>query len=413
MKRFIVCFDGTWQQLRQPTPTNIAIIARSIAHTAHGANGEPIPQIVIYSKGVGSNTDALGKEGFVGAFQNYLNRMAGGIFGEGLEDELVETYLRLAFNYEADDEIYVFGFSRGAFMARSFTGLINCSGIISRMHAEEAWDAFKLYRTPAPPNATEEVHRAHLEAQRSFRMQYGKGRRAPDGTRIKTDEVPQIKYLGIFDTVGQRGMPSALGPLSRMLNKRYGFHSLNICPNVLSARHAVAIDERRLGFPPTLWEGIAEANAAACQRPGADPSHQYYQQRWFVGTHGDVGGGEGSTLSAAPLKWIAEGARNAGLRFYATHGSDESPLDKYLRECGLSFDGRISRPKFWDSLSPMNYPLAARRIWRDRAKPTPDDLQQLVDDTVVKRAADRDIKPRYQPAPLKPFRSALKDLEQR
>ncbi|HVZ99225.1 MAG TPA: DUF2235 domain-containing protein [Caulobacterales bacterium] len=411
MKRFVICFDGTWQQLRQPRPTNIAILARSIAHTAHGPNGEPIPQIVIYSKGVGANTDALGQEGFIGAFQNWLNRMLGGIFGEGLEDELVETYLRLAFNYEADDEIYVFGFSRGAFMARSFTGLINAAGIISRVHAEQAWEAFRLYRTPPPPDAPDEVRRAHLEEERRFRLQYGKGRRAADGSRIKTDEVPNINYLGIFDTVGQRGMPTALGAISRMFNKRYGFHSLNICPNVLSARHAVAIDERRLGFPPTLWDGVAEANAAARKRAGADPNGHYYAQRWFIGTHGDVGGGEGSTLSAAPLKWIAEGARNAGLRFYAKHGDDESPLDVYLRECGLSFDGKISRPKFWDSLSPMNYPLSARRIWRDRVKPTREDLQQLVDEGALKRAADAHIKPRYRPASLKPFRPALRDLD--
>ena len=132
MKRFVICFDGTWQQLRQSKPTNIAIIARSIAHTNTLEDGTQIPQIVIYSQGVGSNTDALGKDGFVDGVTEWLNKMLGGVFGEGVEDNLVETYLRLAFNYEAGDEIYVFGFSRGAFCARSFAGLISSAGMRKR-----------------------------------------------------------------------------------------------------------------------------------------------------------------------------------------------------------------------------------------------------------------------------------------
>ena len=138
LKRFVVCFDGTWQKLRQPRPTNIAIIARSVAHTDTQADGSKVPQIVLYSQGVGSNVDALGKDGFLDGFSEGLNRVLGGVFGEGLEDAIVETYLRLAFNYEDGDEIYVFGFSRGAFCARSFAGLVGCAGIVSRMHAEKA-----------------------------------------------------------------------------------------------------------------------------------------------------------------------------------------------------------------------------------------------------------------------------------
>ena len=104
MKRFIICFDGTWQKLRQDKPTNIAIIARSVAHTNTLEDGTQIPQIVIYSQGVGSNIDALGKDGFVDGMTEWLNKMLGGVFGEGVEANIVETYLRLAFNYEAGDE---------------------------------------------------------------------------------------------------------------------------------------------------------------------------------------------------------------------------------------------------------------------------------------------------------------------
>lgn len=407
MKRLVICFDGTWQKLRQPKPTNIALIARSVAHTHTLPDGGRIPQIVIYSQGVGSNTDALGKAGFMDGVTEGLNKILGGVFGDGLEDNIVDTYLRLAFNYEAGDEIYIFGFSRGAFCARSFAGLIGAAGIVSRLHAERAWDAFRLYRTRPSAKATQIEKDDYERSRRDFRLRYGKGLRAADGTRVQSDAPPTIAYLGIFETVGQRGMPSALGGFARSFNRQFGFHDMSIGENVLAARHAVAIDERRLGFPPTLWEGVEEAN----RRAHCDPLRRHYQQRWFVGTHGDVGGGEGSALSAAPLKWITEGAAECGLRFYGTYGSDESPVDKALREAGLCFDGRISRPRFWDSLSPMNYPIYSRRIWRSKqrkAMPSPDFAADVLDPTVARRATARKL--RYRPSPLKPFRPVLGTL---
>jgi uncharacterized protein (DUF2235 family) len=406
MKRFVICFDGTWQSVRQSKPTNIAIIARSVSHTHTLDDGTKIPQIVLYSQGVGTNTDALGADGFMDGFSEWLNKMMGGVFGAGLEDAIVDTYLRLAFNYEEGDEIYIFGFSRGAFCARSFAGLLGCSGIVSRTHAERAWDAFRLYRNRPGPRAKQSEKDAYAGARRDFLLMYGKGTRAADGTRVKSEEVPKVNYLGIFDTVGQRGMPSALGGFARSVNKRFGFHDMLVGSNVLAARHAVAIDERRIGFPPTLWEGVEDAN----KRPHCKPGRINYQQRWFVGTHGDIGGGEGSPLSAAPLKWVAEGAAEAGLRFYGTYGEDESPLAKAVREAGLVFNGRISRPKFWDSLSPMNYPFASRRIWAAKAKkerPSEAFAADVLDPTVLQRVRAKDIRPRYQPGPLKPFRSVL------
>lgn len=408
MKRFVICFDGTWQKLRQDNLTNIGLIARSVAHTNTTETGV-IPQIVIYSQGVGANTAALNKAGFLGGASRTFNRLAGGVFGEGLEDLLVDTYLRLAFNYEHGDEIYIFGFSRGAFAARSLTGLINCSGIVSRVHADQAWEAFRLYRIALPDDASEAQKQEYEDAKKQFRKLYGKGRRAEDGTRIASEEPPPITYLGVFETVGQRGMPDAFGWISDLLNRRYGFHDVRICPNVQAARHAVAIDERRLGFPPTLWEHLDEANAAARARPGADPNRLYYEQRWFVGSHGDVGGGNGSPLSAAPLKWIAEGAAACGLRFYAKYGEDQSPLDKALQEAGLSFDAPITRPSFWKSLSPMNYPIYARRIWRDKSPPSRADIDTHLDATVAQRALAPHVRPRYAPSALRPFRKALKD----
>lgn len=413
MKRIIVCLDGTWQKLRQDDLTNIGVIARSVAHTHTTDSGGKIPQMVIYNQGVGANIAALGKASFLGKTSRTINKLAGGIFGEGLEDLIVDTYLRIAFNYEHGDEIYLFGFSRGAFAARSLAGMISCSGIVSRMHAEQAWEAFRLYRTALPKNASDAERTELDEARRHFRMVFGKGLRAADGTRMQNEEPPPITYLGIFDTVGQRGVPDAFGWLSDLLNRRYGFHNLRICPNIRAARHAVAIDEPRLGFPPTLWEGLEEANEAARRRPDADPNRTYFEQRWFVGAHGDVGGGNGSALSAMPLKWVTEGAAACGLRFYATYGTDESPLHRTLREAGLKFDAPITRPSFWKSFSPINYPVYSRRIWRGKTPPTVADLERHLDLSVAQRALAEHLRPRYRPSALKPFRKALQAFADR
>lgn len=413
MKRIIVCMDGTWQSLSQDKLTNIGLISRSIAHkeTVRNEKGdvEYIHQTVIYTHGVGSNIGALAKRGFFGEVMARFNRLAGGVFGEGLEDGIVDAYLRLAFNYEEGDEIYIFGFSRGAFAARRLAGLINTSGIVSRRHVDKAWMAYRLYHNAPGAGASEEKLRAHEEEARQFRRLYGKGGRNPDGTRVERDEPPPITFLGVFDTVIQRGLADLLATATPWGRRRYQFRNLEVCPNVLSARHAVAVDESRMAFPPTLWEGLDEANERARRRPGADQTRDYFQQRWFVGTHGDVGGGVGSKLSALTLKWMAEGAAAMGLRFYATYGDDRSPMDEALQEAGLAFDAPISRPPFWKMFTPINLPAPPRRIWRDKRQPTAQDLRAHLDQTVLQRAAADHVRPRYNPAPLRPFRKALRE----
>src|SRR3990167_1487941 len=168
MKRIIICMDGTWQTLNQAKLTNIAIIARSVAHQDIRPDGTRIHQQVIYSEGVGSTVGALEKSGFFGGLIYRTTRLFGGAFGEGLEDIIVETYLRLAFAYEEGDEIYIFGFSRGAFAARRLAGFINTAGIVSRRHAEKAREGFRLYYRAPRDDAPEADKLAHAEQARPF-----------------------------------------------------------------------------------------------------------------------------------------------------------------------------------------------------------------------------------------------------
>lgn len=400
MKRIIVCMDGTWQSLHQPNLTNIGIIARSIAHKETREDGSIVHQTVIYTRGVGSSMGALAQRSFVEEASYAFNRLAGGAFGQGLEDGILDTYLRLAFDYEAGDEIFIFGFSRGAFAARRLAGMINTAGIVSRRHTDKARDGFRIYYSTPRDDACDEDKKKHAEEAAEFRRLYGKGERNDDGTRRQSSDVPPIKYLGVFDTVGQRGLGEVLASMTPWTEKRrYTFVNNRMCRNVEKARHAVAIDEARIGFPCLLWDDLDDANRRAGRRA--------FEQRWFIGSHGDIGGGGSAKLSAAALKWISEGAVAAGLRFYATYGEDESPLTAALRQAG--YDAPISRPRLSKAWQPINYPFRARRIWAGKEKPTRTEAEMLLDETVFQRASADDYRPRYRPGPLKPFRPAFKE----
>lgn len=415
MKRIVVCMDGTWQSLRQDKPTNIALIARSVAHkqTVKGDDGQErhIHQTVIYTQGVGSNVGALPGRSFYSEMMSRFNKLAGGMFGAGLEDGILDAYMRLSFNYEEGDEIYIFGFSRGAFAARRLAGLINTSGILSRRHVDKAWEAYTLYHNAPSKRATDGSREEHERAARQFRELYGKGGRNPDGTRTKIGEPPTITFLGVFDTVVQRGMGDIIASMTPWGRRRYEFKNYLVCPNVLGARHAVAVDEARMAFPPTLWEKLDETGARVRARPGMDQSRTYHQQRWFIGTHGDIGGGENSKLSALTLKWMAEGAAAMGLRFYGSYGDDHSPMAAALKEAELAFDAPISRPAWWKQLlMPIHYALRARRIWAGKHAPAAQDVDIYLDGSVLQRVAADHVRPRYNPAPLRPFRKVFKEL---
>lgn len=392
MKRIAICMDGTWQKLRQDRPTNINIISRSVS--LHVGD---MQQIVIYTPGVGSTLDALqGNQSGISGFAASLGSFVGGVFGDGLEDAILDTYLRLAFNYEPGDQIYIFGFSRGAFSARSLAALIGKCGILSRRFADKAGEAFELYR--------DHDIRADSGAAVEFRTAYGKQLGNAIGAD-RRDYRPEIAYLGIFDTVGQRGLPSALGPLSDWGNKRYAFHDLDLGAHVKSARHALAIDERRSAFPPTLWTNLDLLNARSLENGGPADA---YQQRWFVGAHGDVGGGNPSTLSSFPLAWIVEGAEGAGLGFDRT---PFGPLTQAQQPLYLDPAQPITRAPFPKNLSPINWSGRWRKI-TDSQEPVPRNLAaQTLHDSVALRTVAPSLRKRpYKPPPLKPYIPALQEI---
>ncbi|MFN3227868.1 MAG: DUF2235 domain-containing protein, partial [Hyphomicrobiales bacterium] len=244
MKRLVFCFDGTWNRLDAAHPTNVVLTAQSVAPL----DRDGTTQAVFYDEGVGT-----------GRFET----LRGGAFGRGLVRNLEDGYRFLVFNYEPGDEIYVFGFSRGAYTARSFVGLLATVGVLIRHEAKDIGTSIEAYkqldRQRVSPGYAEQLRaeRSPLvvvnEEDRAWRIQNGYAEAA-------SLPLLNIAYLGVWDTVGSLGIPSSL-TFSPLFNKRHRFHDTSLSAMVARARHAVAIDERRTTFEPTLWDNIDDLNS--------------------------------------------------------------------------------------------------------------------------------------------------------
>jgi uncharacterized protein (DUF2235 family) len=302
MKRIAIFCDGTWNRSDADFPTNVVLLSQA----ARLRDDAGTVQQVIYQPGVGTGRGATG-------VARWLDRTAGGAFGLGLNLNLEEAYRALVFAYEPGDEIYLFGFSRGAFTARSLAGFVRTVGLPPRAHVARIPKALDRYRSRMPS-----THPAH-ERSFEFRLDYAPGvvtsREEAEWRAVKghpPGHLLEIAYMGVWDTVGSLGVPAHLSFLASVFNGPHRFHDAALSRSVRSARHAVAVDERRRTFEPTLWDNLASLNG---EDTGAA---RRYRQEWFPGTHGSVGGGGDITgLSDAAAVWIAEGAMAQGLAFDA------------------------------------------------------------------------------------------------
>ena len=320
MKNIAILCDGTWQDLGQPIPTNVAKLARTIEpRSADGAI-----QVVYYDDGVGVGHGVL----------DAATHLIGGAFGQGLDYKIGRAYEFLCLNYEPGDRIFIFGFSRGAYTARSLAGLVRWAWILKRENVSEIGAATALYRS-RPPHGSVKARADAFEAQAAqFRAGYCHPAEAFIDDMVYDPKDPGslapgpgcawIQYVGVWDTVGALGVPTNL-PFANLLDAQYAFHDASLSRFVRSGRHAVAIDEKRHTFQPALWDNIAAQNTHA----GADGltyDARPYQQCWFPGHHGSVGGGsDDGGLALIPMLWVAEGAMRAGLSLAC------SELDEYAR----------------------------------------------------------------------------------
>lgn len=310
MKRIAIFCDGTWNQADAKYPTNVVKLAQALAPT--GADG--VTQQAIYIPGVGT-----GQGG--GRLGKLIDKLGGGAFGWGVQDKIVEAYQALVFSHTPGDKIYIFGFSRGAYTARSLAALLRSSAMPPSSRLEMLPDAVQHYRSHSKsrgPDGAEGL--AFRHAMNPALVTSATEAQWRSDNNLAPGVMLDIAYLGIWDTVGALGVPKFGGGIAKYFNKQYEFHNTDLSSSVGAARHAVAIDERRRTFPPTLWKNLAALNAAS--GGGA-----HYQQCWYPGVHGAVGGGgDVVALSNDPLLWIAEGANRAGLGF------DQLQLDAFARD---------------------------------------------------------------------------------
>jgi uncharacterized protein (DUF2235 family) len=289
MIRNIILLDGTWNTPRDFTSICKKSWDEKVAERLippKGADG--VEQNVRYFSGVGA-------EGF---------KIVGGAAGLGLRTIVQDAYNWVVDNYRDDQELYIYGFSRGAYAARALAGLIGDCGI--RKTRDKSIFG---------------IARANRSAKKASRLSA-----PPNGPDVQANN--RIKLLGVFDTVGSYGVPagfSGLAPLGRYVTLAVfgGFEDTQLGPHVDHALHAIGVDERRRPFTPTFWT----------VKKG-DPLPSNIEQNWFPGVHCNVGGGYPEAgLSDIALIWmIARTQALTGLSF------DEAAIKRALKP---NIDGNI------------------------------------------------------------------------
>ncbi|MCX6251016.1 MAG: DUF2235 domain-containing protein [Bacteroidetes bacterium] len=273
MKRISIFCDGTWntpdkEEDGKYCQTNVVKMANALRPVS--LDGKE--QLLYYDTGIG--TDG-----------SWLDKVFDGATGTGISEKILQAYRFIINNYEKGDELFFFGFSRGAFTVRSLSGLIRNSGILKVENSDKVARAYAIYRSRRT-----QYHPREIEST-LFRKTYA------------VEETTRIKFIGVWDTVGALGNPLFLNGI---VSRRNQFHDTDLSSRVSNAYHALAIDEKRKDFQATLWH----------QQP--DSKDQVLEQVWFSGVHSDVGGGypENQTgLSDNALQWMLEKAENLNLNF--------------------------------------------------------------------------------------------------
>jgi uncharacterized protein (DUF2235 family) len=353
-KRLAVFLDGTWNSVN--SNTNVwRMRALSATKSKDGR-----PQLVYYEVGV--------------------NGFLGGVFGQGLDENIRLAYEWLIENYNDGDEIFIFGFSRGAYTARSLAGLIAIDGILkagSPIGVAELFDRYK--------KGNEESIWTLKEIEAS-----GDTSKLTEQEKwlLKYSQPAKVRVIGVWDTVGSVGL--AAGNIPGISRGTFDYLQTGLRIHILNGYHALAIDEHRNDFAPTLWDvhHPKDPNAVIAQpRPLSG-----VEQRWFVGAHANVGGGyQTDLLAQAPLRWMMKKAESHGLSFRSE----------------VALDGDAVRAPIADSYKSFGfgaYAIVSSRLYRTIGR-EPDvredgshiNVNETIDATVFERwRAD----PTYRPANL-------------
>jgi uncharacterized protein (DUF2235 family) len=280
VKRIVILIDGTWNKEGDGADTNVAKL-----DPKNKSNSKPFIK-PIAADGIAQHVhyhDGVGIDG------NWLAQKLGGTLGFGLKKIVQDAYGFVVDDYASGDEIYIFGFSRGAYAARALAGLIGASGI-QRQHDTETFEvAWKHYRVDP------KVRKGEATAGETDKRNLNSYRILDQKKAFHDDR--SIKCVGVWDTVGSYGVPAGFGleSLERYIALAYlGFHDTHFGDHIDFGIHALAIDEQRRPFVPTFW------TMAKGKRPKG-----HVEQTWFPGVHANIGGSyQDSGLSDRTLIWM-------------------------------------------------------------------------------------------------------------
>ncbi|MGU3498027.1 DUF2235 domain-containing protein [Mycobacterium sp. C31M] len=276
MKNIVICLDGTSNEVKAQGVTNIFKIVELLELS------DPTRQQVFYDPGVGT----LPAAGAWSAVGRKLSVLGGLALGHGIRQNIAEAYSYLMRTWEPGDEIYIFGFSRGAFTARALCGLLKSVGLLRPGSENLVPYAIRVYaRNPG-------------DSDLSGPEGWPRINRFADALALPTPGETvacPVHYLGLFDTVKATSFigPDFKWPWTRQL------------VNARTVRHAVSIDETRRPFKPYLLKF-----------PPVGQRFPDMEEVWFAGVHSDVGGGfpDNPQLGDIAMRWVLDGAAAAGLR---------------------------------------------------------------------------------------------------
>ena len=319
-KNIVLCSDGTGKKGGYGDDSNVYKLYRYV--DIHNSNQ---PQITFYDNGVGTNVDGEGVK------QNKIWRAISGAFGFGFESNVRDLYEYLALNYEAGDQVYLFGFSRGASTVRAFSGLIHTCGLLNKndqqgnrknrkefqSQIDQAIKAYRQWRTDK--SIADEFRRDYAIKNSDY---------APDGDL-------NIHFIGVWDTVSALGFPRDWSILfdwffslmDQLSEKKWphNYYNFSLHKNVGYACQALAIDDKRQTFLPKIWrEGEGKKGSV--------------EQVWFAGAHSNVGGGKPRNgMANVTLAWMMKRAGDRGLVYITDTLKD---ADDYANVQGKIYPSR-------------------------------------------------------------------------
>jgi len=271
-KNIVVCCDGTSNQYTWDK-TNVLKLYYALVN-------DPIHQIVYYHPGIGT----MGPAGAITKFDKWWTTELGLAMGFGIENDIRDAYVFLMNNFEPGDNLFLFGFSRGAYTARSLASVLRMYGLI------------RGGEDPLVPYAIRMMNEMNKNSNKSNPTAV---LQLADGFKETFSAICKPRFVGVWDTV------SSVGWVGNPLKLPFTANN----PDIAVGRHAVAIDERRAFFAPNLWRWKPDVE---------DHGPKDLLQVWFPGSHSDVGGGypeNQSQQSKYALQWLMVEARDKGLLF--------------------------------------------------------------------------------------------------